>query len=79
MASSKDTFEGHSFRAHSFASGMFRGTSPPDTSIRDRWADVITLNTDQRHRITAIIEADRLDALAIGNRSELLADHGRTE
>lgn len=34
MASSKDTFESHSFRAHSFASGLFRGLGFVDTSFR---------------------------------------------
>ena len=54
------------------------GEGASTTSLHDRWADVIHLNTD-RSRLAAIIEADRLDAIAIGNRSELLADHGRTE
>jgi hypothetical protein len=86
MASSKDTFESHTFRAHSFASGLFRGVTV-DTSVRDRWANVIRLNTSHGRttasidaaRLIATIDSDRLDALATGNRSELQADHGRIE
>lgn len=33
MASSKDTFEGHSFRASTFACGAFRGTGPAEVQV----------------------------------------------
>jgi hypothetical protein len=63
------------------------GDAPVDTSVRDRWANVIRLNTSHGRiattidaaRLVATIEADRLDALAAGNRSETQADHGRIE
>ena len=46
------------------------GAGASNNQLRDRWANVIRLNTDPQGRLTTAVAA---------NRSELLADHGRIE
>ena len=71
MASSKDTFESHSFRAHSFASGLFRGAGADIAfTLVDRWANATRLNVDAFGRLTAYTDS---------TRSEVKCDNGRTE
>jgi hypothetical protein len=64
MASSKDTFEGHTWRANSFAAGMFRGVGTATATLVGKWYGVIIANSDNQ-RIEANAMQPRIEAAAI--------------
>jgi hypothetical protein len=68
MASSKDTFESHSFRAHSFASGLWRGLGAANALVGP-WSNVIPCQSVNQ----------RIECQSVNSRIECQSSNRRIE